>query len=295
MQIKTAIGQFLQHLNAIGCSSHTIRSYGTNLRGLLGFCGNNGTAVSKLSPAMLTEFLVSDYARIGPTGISRSGSAVNHVRITLKTFCKWLYETQQVRFNPAVSLRLRCSPKPPPVSLAKGDEQKLLKVMAKVKGPLAFRDRLMVTMLLRTGVRVAELLALDIADVDLENRLVHIRAKGHREQLRYLTQDTVTLLTSYLQWRLKLPAISQALFVAVTGKRITTRQFSRRLDRWQWQAGIEKRITAHTFRHTLANRLLAKTGNLRLVQQALGHRSIASTLRYTVVPSEALRAALEAV
>ena len=149
--------------------------------------------------------------------------------------------------------------------------------------------------LLRTGMRVAELLALDIDDVDLENRLARIRTKGGTEQVRYLTHDTVPLLNRYLKWRMKLPAVSAALFVGTTGRRITTRQFSRRLDQWQQQAGIQQRITPHTFRHTLANRLLAKTSNLRLVRQALGHRSIASTLRYAQVPSKALVVALEAV
>ncbi len=83
--------------------------------------------------------------------------------------------------------------------------------------------------------------------------------------------------------------------MATTGKRTGTRQFSRRLEQWLQKAGISGKITPHTFRHTLANRLLAKTSNLRLVQQALGHRSIASTLRYAQVPSKALAAALEAV
>ena len=166
--------------------------------------------------------------------------------------------------------------------------------MAGIKDPLAFRDRLMTIMLLRTGVRIAELLALDIDNVDMDNRLIHIRAKGGTEQLRYLTQDTVATLSIYLNWRANLPDVSPAMFVATTGRRITARQFSRRLDHWQQQAGISQRITPHTFRHTLANRLLAKTSNLRLVQQALGHRSIASTLRYTVVPSDALRSSLEA-
>ena len=103
------------------------------------------------------------------------------------------------------------------------------------------------------------------------------------------------MLTQYLKWRLNVPVVSQAVFVGRTGRRIGTRQFSRRLDQWQQKAGISQRITPHTFRHTLANRLLAKTSNLRLVQQALGHRSIASTLRYAQVPSKALVAALEAV
>ena len=295
MQIKKAIRQFLNHLEAIGCSRHTIRSYACNLRGLVAFCGNNGMAISRLSPAMLTEFLISEHAHVGPTGTLRGEVAVNHVRVTLRSFCHWLCQTEQIRFNPAVSLRLRCRPKPPPVGLAKDNEQNLLKAMAEAKDPLAFRDRLMTAMLLRTGMRIAELLALDTADVDQENRLVRIRTKGGTEQVRYLTQDTVPLLTRYLNWRMKVPAVSQALYVGTTGRRITTRQFARRLDQWQQQAGIEQRITPHSFRHSLANRLLAKTGNILLVKQALGHRSIASTLAYLRVPTEALRAALEAV
>ena len=295
MKIQTAVKLFLVSLEAAGCSRHTIRSYACNLRGLRAFCGNNGMAVGKLSPAVLTEFLISDYARVGPTGIARGEVAANHIRVTLRSFCNWLYQTGQIRANPTTALRLRCRQKPPPVGLAKADEQALLKTMVTTKDPLTFRDRAMVTVLLRTGMRVTELLTLDIDDADLENRRVHIRAKGGTEQLRYLTQDTVPLLTRYLKWRMKLPNISQALFVGTTGRRITTRQFSRRLDQWQLQACISERITPHTFRHTLANRLLDKTGNLRLVQQALGHRSIASTLRYAQVPSKALVAALEAV
>ena len=73
------------------------------------------------------------------------------------------------------------------------------------------------------------------------------------------------------------------------------RHFSRRLKGWLDRAGIDQRISPHILRHTLASRLLATTGNLRLIQQALGHRSIASTVRYTQVPSDTLKAALEAV
>ena len=104
------------------------------------------------------------------------------------------------------------------------------------------------------------------------------------------------MLTRYLKWRLKVPAVSQAVFVSNTGRRIGTRQFSRRLEQWLQKAGISAKITPHTFRHTLANRLLASISNLRLVQQALGHRSIASTLPLcTRFPVQALVAALEAV
>ena len=86
-----------------------------------------------------------------------------------------------------------------------------------------------------------------------------------------------------------------ALFVGASGAGITTRHFQRRLRQWLREAGLDEGVSAHTFRHTLACRLLGLTDNLRLVQQALGHRSIASTVRYTRVPTKALVAALEAV
>jgi len=251
MKLQRAVKQFLEHLEAIECSRHTIRSYACNLRGLMAFCGNNGMAISRLSPTMLTEFLISDYARVGPTGIERGEIAVNHVRVTLRSFCNWLCQTEHIRFNPAVSLRLRYRPKPPPSGLTRTDEQRLLRTMSAAKNPLAFRDQVMVTMLLRTGMRAGELLGLDVSDVDLSARLMCIRAKGGAEQLRYLTQDTIRMLTRYLKWRLKLPAVSQAVFVGTTGRRIGTRQFSRRLELWQQKAGILAKITPHTFRHTI--------------------------------------------
>ena len=144
-------------------------------------------------------------------------------------------------------------------------------------------------------MRVGELVALDLANVDLEARLATVRTKGGEVQMRHIRSDLADLLQRYLKWRETLPAGSPALFVSITGERITARHFARRLQGWLRKAGVDGQITPHTFRHTVASRLLATTGNLRLVQQALGHRSIASTLRYTHVPSEALKAALEAI
>ncbi len=161
--------------------------------------------------------------------------------------------------------------------------------------PLALRDQAMVRTLLGTGMRVGELLALDLHDVDLETRLATIQTKGGTVQMRHIREALALLLERYMGWRGPLPGDSPALFVSAAGKRITARHFSRRLGQWLDRAGLQSHVTPHVFRHTLARRLLDATGNLRLVQQALGHRSIASTVRYTLVPSATLKAALEAV
>jgi site-specific recombinase XerC len=86
-----------------------------------------------------------------------------------------------------------------------------------------------------------------------------------------------------------------ALFITAHGGRVGVRQVQRRLGQWLHQAGVDGHISAHSMRHTLAVRLLGQTGNLRLVQRALGHASIASTVRYAAVADEVLREALEGV
>jgi len=153
----------------------------------------------------------------------------------------------------------------------------------------------MVELLLATGIRVSEPAGLDLGDLDLAGHSVEVRANGGAAQVRHVRKDVAQLLKRYLKWRTRVPGVSSGLFVSAKGQRLGVRQFARRLDRWAAKASINGRVTPHTFRHTLASRLLAMTGNLRLVQQALGHRSIASTVRYTHIPSDTLRAALEAV
>ena len=179
--------------------------------------------------------------------------------------------------------------------MSKKVENRLLRVLRNEGGSLAVRDRLMVEMLSATGMRISELAGLNCGDVDLHTSTAIIKSKGGPVQVRHIRQSVLRLLARYLRWRQGLPQASAALFTGFNGNRITARHFSRRLKSWLRQAGIEDRISPHTFRHTLASRLLALTGNLRLVQQALGHKSISSTVRYTQVPTEVLKAALEAV
>ena len=182
-----------------------------------------------------------------------------------------------------------------PRTLSRKEQERLLSVLRTQEDHLAFRDRVMVEMLLATGMRVSEVVGLAVGDIDLEARTATIRVKGGACQVRHVRKNVARLLGRYLMWRRRLPQKSDALLVGGTGEAIGIRQFQRRLKQWLQEASIDGQVSAHTFRHTLATRLLGLTGNLRLVQQALGHRSIASTTRYTQVPSSALVAALEAV
>jgi len=295
MRLDAAIDGFLQHLEANGCSVHTVRSYRSDLRSLQRFCGNGRARVARMTPTGLAEFLTSPHARIGPTGVVRSASALNRLRAVLRSFFRWLHETGQVRSNPACALRVRSLRPMPPVLLDPCDEWRLLAAMRGSDDFLAHRDRVMVEVLSGTGIRIGELVGLDVRDVDLNAAQLTIRAKGGVQEARHLNRRLVRSLRAHLRRRKRLAASSSALFVGRSGRRLTARQFARRLHGWLATAGVNRRITPHTFRHTLATRLLSATGNLRLVQRALGHRRVDTTSRYAQLPDEALARALEAV
>ena len=235
------------------------------------------------------------YARNGHKGQRRAPVALNRLRATLRSFFGWLRDTGQIRANPATRVRIRSLPQRLPHVLKQSEENRLLEMLLKHDGPRAFRDRVMIEILRTTGMRVSEMVGLEMNDVDLEGASVTIHTKGGAVQARHLRPDVVKLLQRYLKWRVTLPETSEALFVGTTGTGICVRHFQRQLKQWFDKAGVNGQASAHTFRHTLATRLLGLTNNLRLVQRALGHRSIASTVRYAQVPDNELMRVLDAV
>ena len=296
MNPSQAVEDFLDYLEANDYSPHTVRSYGRDLRDLLVFCRErHQRSIKAVTANHISAFLNSGHAQNGFWGQRRSPVALNRLRATLRSFFGWLRDTGQIHANPAARVRIRSLPQRPPRVLKESEEKRLLNMLRKHDCPRAFRDRVMVEMLRTTGMRVSELVGLRMDDVDLEAASVTIQTKGGAMQARHLRPDITKLLRRYMKWRGTLPEASEALFVGTNGTGIGVRHFQRRLTQWLDQAGVNGQASAHTFRHTLATRLLALTDNLRLVQRALGHRSIASTIRYAQVPDAKLAAALEAV
>ncbi len=179
---------------------------------------------------------------------------------------------------------------PAPELLTKADWQRLLAVLEASDDANAERDRVIFELLAGTGIRAGEAARLAVGEVDLETRSLRVLTKRGVVENRLLSRRLAEMLKGYLKHAPEGP-----LFPNRRGGHITSRHIQRRLGMWLERAGLDKRVTPHTFRHTLATRLLEQTGNLQLVQRALGHRSIQSTLRYTQVSDRALRQALEAV
>ena len=297
LTLRRAIELFETKLRADRRSPHTMSSYLQDLRQMERFFTDrfHCLEVHAVTPDMLNEFLVSSIVTCKPDGSAKTEGSVNKVKTSMKSFFNWLATTGHIPTNPAIGIRIRHIERPAPDVLTDVEKKRLLKTISNTKGKKAFRDFVMFSLFLNTGIRVSELVGLDIDDVNLPEKKITIRVKGGHIAARFLNARARRALEHYLRVRKKTPVETRALFVSNQGRRISTRQVQRSFEEWLTAAGIDKKITVHGLRHTFATNLLERTGNLALVQQSLGHRHISTTTIYAHVPSEELQQALESL
>jgi site-specific recombinase XerD len=151
------------------------------------------------------------------------------------------------------------------------------------------RDLALVDLLFATGMRVGELSSLDVKDFSSPEAVFRVRGKGGRDRLAFtVDQNTLEIQRNHLQSRLRIETDSEALFLNARGQRLSTQGISGVLTRLREEAGIQRHITPHMLRHTVATLLLRNGADIRVVQEFLGHASIATTQRYTHITKEHL-------
>ena len=288
MHVQAALQAFLLQLEADGRSPHTIgqyRRHGTSLANWLASTGAP-TMVAKLTPDLLARFFADDAAKTSCRGGPKKAVSLNAMRTSVRCFAKHLHDAGLVATNPARLLRrARCAP-PPPRALHGDETKRLLAVLAKAHGPEAERDRVLVELLLGTGVRIGSALALDVGDLDFAHGEITLRTtKNDRPTTVVIPAAIARKLKAFVAGRSDGP-----LFLA-HDRRVSMRHAQRRLTNWFAAAGIVGK-SAHSLRHSFASTLLARTGDLRLVQAAMNHARIVSTTIYTQVDRAKLRAAV---
>lgn len=288
VNLHAAHRAFQVQLAADGRSEHTRNQYQRHVLGMLAWLtkGERSTDLAAITPAVVAEFFGSDAARQSARGGLKRATSANAQRTSLRCFFRWAHESGLTPNNAARQLRrARCAP-PPPKGLHGDEQERLLALLAAATGAEARRDELLVQLLLGCGVRIGSALGLDVEDLDLVHGELTLRTfKGNRPTSVLVPKGLVGKLQAFLGDRTTGP-----LFLA-GDRRICMRHSQRRLARWLKAAGISGR-SAHSLRHSFAAALLAKTGDLRLVQQALNHASIVSTTIYTQVDRAKLRAAV---
>ena len=294
MQLSHAIENCTTYLQANRRSPHTVSCYRRGLAGLERFAGD--VDISALTPDLLHEFVVSDTVQLKPDGAARSEVTINRAKAALRSFGGWLVDVDLASRNPAGSLSIRRTARKPPAVLFDLERKRLTRAVAARKGDAGVRDRVMLEVLLGTGIRLSELVGLDVSDVDLDGKRIAICAKGNRQESRFINADLRRLLRRYVRQRNQDASESPALFLSNRGTRISKRQVQVRFRLWLQWAGIDRLgLTVHTTRHTFGTRLYRKTRDLVLVGKALGHLTVEATLIYVHQDDEALEDALESL
>ncbi|MEO6594319.1 MAG: tyrosine-type recombinase/integrase [Planctomycetota bacterium] len=290
MHLQDALGQFQVQLRADGRSEHTRRQYQRHVVALIGWLAKHGRPadLASITPTVVAEFFSGDEARLSARGGPKKATSANAQRTSLRCFLRWAHESGLTSTNAARLLkRARCAPAPPRALHA--DEQKrLLDELANARGPEAERDRVFVALLLGTGVRLGSALALDVGDIDFAHSEIALRTtKNNRPTTAFVPTGVATQLKAFVGGRVNGP-------VFLAGEhRVSMRHMQRRLAGWLAKAKVVGK-SAHSLRHAFATGLLARTGDLRLVQAALNHASIVSTTIYTQVDRARLRAVVGA-
>ena len=294
MQLKAATDAFRTHLEANGHSRHTIGSYLHDL-GMLAEALGSTAELGAIGTNDLARFLTSAPVTRKADGSPKAPGSVDKVKTSLKAFFRWAHEGGLAEANPAAAIRLKHHRRPAPDVLTTPEKRRLVKAIDQTRGPKAERDAVLIDLILNTGLRVSEVLGLDLADVNVPEKQLTVAAKGGETHKVFLNARTRSRLGAYLKKRKKVLVESQAVFLSNRRHRLSVRQAQVIVEDWLARAGIAKKVTVHGLRHTFATHLLERTGNLRTVQEALRHRNIATTVRYTHQPSEALAEALEAL
>ena len=291
------LAAFLTKLTADSRSKHTISAYQRDLARVFETLESLQPAltVADVTPSLLDQAL-SAPAIVNTARGQRSAASLHRLKAAMKAFFAWATETGLVVENPARNIRLKRLPRKPPAFLTLAEKRALLKELKGRTTARDRRDRVMIEVLLGTGVRLGELVGLDVEDIDLDAKHLRVRAKGGAIQVKFIKSDLRTLLRGYLNERRRqaMPAC-QALFLSNRETRISDRQVAHRLAHWLRKAGIDKPLSPHGLRHTFATHLYDATNDLLIVQRALGHRNINSTVQYLSFREEEIDEAILAM
>ncbi len=270
------VQNFFRHLSSERrLSSHTSSSYRIDLQCLIAFCDKHALKDwSRLAGDQIRAFAAFEHRRgIGPRSIQRRLSAT-------RSFFNYLLREGVVKSNPGIDIQAPKAKKRLPATLDADQMAKLLEFRADVT--LDVRDKAIMELLYSSGLRLAELVNLDLLDLDLRDRTVRVLGKGNKERVLPVGRYAVAALNAWLAERALIAKPENvAVFVGQNGRRIGPRTIQTRLAEWAKRQGLGLHVHPHMLRHSFATHLLESSHDLRGVQELLGHANISTTQVYT--------------
>ncbi len=258
-------------------SSHTAAAYRRDLRAFVTWCTGAGLgSFAALDAAHLRRFAAAAHRDgLDPRSIQRQLSA-------LRTFFGYLIREGVVRHNPAVEVRAPRGAKRLPEALDVDRMARLLGAPATAEDPLETRDRAILELFYSSGLRLSELVGLDVGDLDLADHTVRVTGKGRKTRIVPVGSKATAAYATWLGLRGRFArGAERAAFVGRSGRRLGTRAVQLRVDAWARRHGLDVNVHPHLFRHSFATHLLESSHDLRGVQELLGHANISTTQVYT--------------
>ena len=294
MGLSSHVERFLDHLTVErGLSGNTIEAYRRDLSRYVRFLRENGRRNPALAgepeiAAFIQELSESEYEPgkpYRPASVARTLAAV-------RSFHKFLVREGDATDDPAEGVSRPKVPRNLPRPLTVDEVSALVAAPGGDGKPATLRDQAILETLYGAGLRISELVGLDVDDVDLEEGSVRAVGKGSKERVVPLGRYATKAVESYLvrgRPSLAGPRSGGALFLNQRGGRLTRQGTTNMIKAQAKRAGIRKRVTPHMLRHSFATHLLEGGADVRVVQELLGHASVATTQIYTLVTKDRLR------
>ena len=256
-------------------SQHTVENYSKDIDDLESFCSAkkiNGW--DEIKPHHLRTYASQIFIDgLGARSIQRKLSAI-------RSFMNYLVRENLLRTNPADGIKTPKAPKKLPGVLDVDQINQLLNI--KETDPISLRDKAIMELLYSSGLRLAELVALNPIDLNIQDRSLTVIGKGNKKRMLPIGSKAIDAIKAWIQIRSQIAAPDEeALFVGNRGNRLSRRSIQSRINHWSKKNGLTQDVYPHLLRHSFATHLLEASGDLRAVQELLGHKDISTTQVYT--------------
>lgn len=273
--LQPAVEAFLRYLRVERqLSPLTQSSYHHQLQALIGMAADiNLTDWQNLDAAKVRMLAArSKRAGLGASSLALRMSA-------LRSFLDWQVHQGVLKANPAKGISTPRAPRHLPKNIDVDEVGQLLDI--DLNDPLAVRDRAMLEVMYGAGLRLSELIGINLGHVDLPSGEVWVMGKGSKERKLPIGRTAVTWLENWLALRDLFGPEDDAMFLSSQGRRISTRNVQKRFAEWGIKQGVNSHIHPHKLRHSFATHVLESSGDLRAVQELLGHANLSTTQIYT--------------
>lgn len=256
-------------------STHTLKAYRRDLNKLLQFFDQRGI--------LLWQGINTHNVRLFAASLNANGmnaSSIKRILSSGRGLANFLIRKGTLKHNPFDDVRAPKGEKRLPKTLSV--DQIVSLVELDLNDPLSYRDKAMLELFYSSGLRLSELCGVDLNDLDLSESMLRVRGKGSKERDLPIGKQANEAIRHWLLQRNALPIKDyQALFISKLGNRISTRNVQARVKYWAKRQGVDINVSPHMLRHSFASHVLESSGELRAVQELLGHSNISTTQIYT--------------